>query len=209
MAAPRFAVAIEAYTGRLEDRADVIAMGDDALLIAVADGVGGRAFGAEAAQAVVQLARDVASRPTSPLPTAAAWCRLLKALDRAAAADDAVGQTTAVVVTVSAGQIEGASVGDSAAWLIGRAQIRDLTHAQQTKPFLGIGQAIITPLAAPLGNETLLIATDGLFKYTDRQTIASIARTPDLDAAAKSLIDAVRLRSGTLQDDVAVVLCRA
>ncbi len=206
-----YAIAIEAYANRLEDRAQVLPVNKDVTVIAVADGVGGRAGGAAAAEAVMQLALVAAakSQSGSAPPSASAWCALLESFDRTAASDDMVGETTAVVATLSAGQIQGASVGDSAAWLVGKNQIRDVTAGQSRKPFLGAGQAIVTPFAAPLGADTLLIATDGLFKYADRQTIASLARNTDLDAAAKSLIDAVRLRSGGLQDDVAVVLCRS
>jgi serine/threonine protein phosphatase PrpC len=56
---------------------------------------------------------------------------------------------------------------------------------------------------------TLLLASDGLFKYARRADIARIATGPDLEVTAAELIENVRLRSGDLQDDVSVVLCRA
>jgi hypothetical protein len=61
---------------------------------------------------------------------------------------------------------------------------------------------------AALGGATLLLASDGLLRYGRASDITRIASGPDLDAAARALVELVRLPSGTLQDDVAVVLCR-
>jgi hypothetical protein len=54
----------------------------------------------------------------------------------------------------------------------------------------------------------LLVASDGLIKYAKQASIARIASGADLASAARSLVDLVRLRSGQLQDDVSIVLCR-
>jgi hypothetical protein len=51
-----------------------------------------------------------------------------------------------------------------------------------------------------------LVATDGLLKYTSRATLGALAKAGDLQTAIEGLIRAVRLPSGNLQDDVAVVL---
>ena len=51
------------------------------------------------------------------------------------------------------------------------------------------------------------MATDGLWKYIDRARIAeAVLLVRPLDAACTALVTGVRLRSGALQDDVAVVL---
>jgi serine/threonine protein phosphatase PrpC len=63
--------------------------------------------------------------------------------------------------------------------------------------------------AGPIGTATLLVASDGLFKYAAHREIARLARAADLEVAARALIDLVRLPAGGLQDDVSVVLCRA
>ncbi len=52
----------------------------------------------------------------------------------------------------------------------------------------------------------LLIATDGLFKYAMQGEIAAHAAALSLDDAIAGLIAGVRLRNGTLQDDVGIVL---
>ena len=54
----------------------------------------------------------------------------------------------------------------------------------------------------------MLVASDGLIKYASQTSIARIASGVDLVFAARSLVDLVRLRSGALQDDVSIVLCR-
>ena len=62
--------------------------------------------------------------------------------------------------------------------------------------------------ACPIGNATLIVASDGLLRYAKQQDIERISRGPDLATAARSLVELVRLPSRALQDDVAVVLCR-
>jgi hypothetical protein len=46
-------------------------------------------------------------------------------------------------------------------------------------------------------------------RYAKPADIARLAAGADLDAAARGLVELVRLRSGALPDDVTVVLCRA
>jgi hypothetical protein len=53
---------------------------------------------------------------------------------------------------------------------------------------------------------TLLIATDGLWKYAKPARIAKAAAIRPLDVACAALVDGARLRNGELQDDVAIVL---
>jgi len=51
------------------------------------------------------------------------------------------------------------------------------------------------------------VATDGLWKCMDRARIAEAALlVRPLDAACAALVGGARLRSGALQDDVAIVL---
>ena len=105
-------------------------------------------------------------------------------------------------------EIVGASVGDSGAWVIRGSQIEDATDGQARKPLLGAGCQPFEIHAAPLRADTLLVASDGLLRYARPDDIARLASGPDPAAAARSLIELVRLKSGALPDDVAVVLCR-
>jgi serine/threonine protein phosphatase PrpC len=177
-----------------QDRAVVIPRADG-LVVALADGAGGASNGALAAQAVV----DVAVRG-DPADVILACDEHLRN----------VGLTTAIIVHVRADAVSGASVGDSAAWLID-GEVIDLTEHQRRKPLVGGG---CVPVAfrseRPLGTATLLVASDGLFSYAAAADIARVVRAGrDLRETADALVELVRLPSGGLQDDVTIVLCRA
>jgi serine/threonine protein phosphatase PrpC len=190
----RFAYAVEIASAKArgQDRAEVFAR-PHRLVVAVADGAGGTSHGARAAQALVDAVR--ATDTTN-------WCTLIETLDRAGQ-----GQTTAVVLSVDSRGITGGSAGDSGAWLVDD-DVVDLTEGQLRKPLVGAGCVPVAFRAGPLGHATLVVASDGLLRYGGRQDIARIARGPDLETAARALVELVRLPSRALQDDVAVVLCR-
>jgi serine/threonine protein phosphatase PrpC len=197
---------LEAWASRLEDRAEVFRAGDSVVVV-LADGAGGRPGAAYTAETTVRLVGE-AVPDNPPRWDPLAWCNLLRRIDEALAHDPAAGETTAVVAVLSPDGVLGASVGDSGAWLVTPDGIQDLTARQRRKPFLGTGAAVPVPFAAPPTAGTLLVASDGLFKYADRLPIAAAARGEDLPSAARRLVDLVRLPSGKLQDDVAVVLGR-
>jgi PPM family protein phosphatase len=185
--------------GAGQDRAGVQEVGDS-VVIALADGAGGTGGGSKAAQAVVDAAFAAASQGP-------AWPSLLAELDR-----DAVrlggGQSTAIILSVTCTGVVGAAVGDSGAWVIRDTCIEDLTAGQLRKPLLGAGCVPSVVRGRSLERGTLLVASDGLIKYASQASIARIASGADLAFAARSLVDLVRLRSGALQDDVSIVLCR-
>jgi PPM family protein phosphatase len=195
-----YAIEVVAARGRGQDRAAVFER-SGGLVIALADGAGGTAAGDVAARAVVD---GVAARRDGD----AAWDEWLLALDADRAALGG-GQTTAVVIVATARGLLGASVGDSGAWVIRGAAIEDLTEGQARKPLLGDGCRPFSISAPPLGARTLLVASDGLLRYAKPSDIARLAAGADLDAAARALVDLVRLPTGGLQDDVSVVLVRA
>jgi serine/threonine protein phosphatase PrpC len=118
------------------------------------------------------------------------------------------GLAAAVVVSISNdGAVYGASVGDCEAWVFGDGEPRNLTEQQVRKPLLGGGDAHPVGFSTQLGSGTLVVASDGLWKYMDHARIAAIVATRPLERAAAALVDGVRLGSGALQDDVAVMLC--
>jgi serine/threonine protein phosphatase PrpC len=102
----------------------------------------------------------------------------------------------------------GASVGDSEAWLILAQGCHALTARQRRKPMLGTGAAVPVSFCMPWAEGTLLLGSDGLFKYALADTIGEVARGGTPGAACDALVDLVRLPSGKLQDDIAVVVCR-
>ena len=118
------------------------------------------------------------------------------------------GRSTAVIVSITGAGLGGASVGDSGAWLLSGSTVVDLTAGQMRKPLVGSGCAPLDIASGPLGDATLLVASDGLLRYAKQRDIARIAIGPDLATAARALVDLVRLPRGGLQDDVSVVLCR-
>jgi len=187
--------AVEIANAAGQDRAAVYVR-PGGLVIALADGAGGTVGGGRAALAVIEA---VGASPTAD------FAALLEALD---VQQRGRGLTTAIVLAVTAAGIAGCGAGDSGAWLVGD-EITDLCEGMPTKPFVGEGCFPFAIEAGPLGALTLLVASDGLFKYAPRRHIARIARWPDLALAARALVDLARLPSGGLSDDVAVVLCRA
>lgn len=191
------ALQIVARRGDGQDHACVLPC-EHGAVIAVADGAGGTSGGDRAAKAVVDAVVRVGSHAYD-------WELLLAQIDH-----DQIGygQTTAVVLWVTRDKIVGASAGDSGAWIVRGAEIEELTRDQVRKPLIGDG-AIVVPLAAgPLAGGTLVVASDGLWRFARREDIVRIAGGPDLEAATRALVDLVRLPSGELPDDVSVVLCR-
>lgn len=179
-----------------DDRAEAFPKPDGHLLV-LADGAGGTSGGAAAADAVLDGTRSFSPKSSSDC------VRLLKELDQRLTN---VGQTTAVLTVVANGEVFGASVGDSSAWLLTAAGVVDLTHRQKPKPLLGSGSAMPIGFGPLPCVGRLLIGSDGLFKYVQHERIRDLASKLPLDEAAAALIGAARLRSGALQDDIAVIV---
>ena len=134
---------------------------------------------------------------------------ILRKMDAAIAGDSVAGETTCAVAVVTPKEIFGASVGDSGVWLIPENGTHvDLTHGQQRKPFMGSGTAWAVPFRHQLRDGLLLLATDGLLKYTSTERIVETCRLHPTELAAQALIELVRYPSGALPDDVTLVLTR-
>ena len=97
---------VEAYREWCEDRIEVIADGDRALIV-VADGAGGTGDGHTAAETVIRETRA----SYAAIDTSTDWSQLLSQFDFRVNA----GETTAVIVDIYPDRILGASVGDSCA----------------------------------------------------------------------------------------------
>ena len=196
------AIARDSYRTATEDRGSIRFVGPQ-VLIAVADGVGGMAGGAAAAELAVLT---VMAR--GPFLDPAALVTLLMEADRRIYDEPGAGETTIVVAVASPQGIVGASVGDSAAWLVTADGCVDLTRNQQVAPALGSAAAAPVPFVHRRPGGTLVIGTDGLFNFVHADRICATARGPDLDGSARSLVDLARLRTGDFQDDITVALCR-
>ena len=179
-----------------DDRAEVFSRPNGHLLV-LADGAGGTSGGAAAADAVLAAALTF-------FPNSCQDCvRFLQDIDRRLTT---IGQSTAIVLLLTDSEVLGASVGDSSAWLVGSRIVTDLTQHQKSKPLLGSGDAVpigFGPL--PLAGRVLL-GSDGLFKYVSHDRISALATSLSFADLAAGLVDAARLRSGALRDDIAVVV---
>lgn len=180
------------------------------LVVVVADGAGGIPGGARAAELALQIVADAIEHDASKLVDPARLHELLVHADAIVQSDRAAGETTCVVVSVSGeGHLVGASVGDSGALVVKTGSIDDLTASQHRKRRLGSGRAVPVVFERSDLDGTLLLASDGLLAYARAEIIARVvAEHEDLDVAAQALVEAVRLPSGDLQDDVAIVLVR-
>mgnify|MGYP001806628942 CR=1 FL=1 len=198
----RTAIASDSYRDATEDRAATFGS-----FTVVADGVGGRAGGGAAADAVMNAVRVLADQPLHP------WDRVqwMVELDRRMAESGAVGETTALVVHLTHIGPIGVAVGDSVAWWVTGDEWGELTTAAKMKPWVGTGGAVPVPFSKPLQSVgTLLIATDGLVKYSSAERIVNVIRTTPFDDTPRALIELVRppTGSGRLPDDVAVIVAR-
>jgi PPM family protein phosphatase len=187
-----------------QDRVSVLRDGDR-LIFVVADGAGGCSGGAEAAELVIQLTH----KHVGLLLSSEDCGKLLGEIDRVVSSDKIAGETTAVIVGVSSTNVFGASIGDSGAWLLNGPNIDDLTQSQVRKPFVGTGAAFPVGFSRDAFGGTLLVATDGLLKYTSREAIASVVQKSNLPDLPEALIKLVRYPSGNLPDDIAIGLCRS
>jgi len=198
--------AVEPWQRTCRDRAEFFER-EPVVVMVVADGAGGIGGGAEAASHVVRQVAE-AVRVERDLLDPGLWCALLKEADASLLSDRDAGETTAVVAACSPTQIAGASVGDCGCWMLAPERRVGLTLRQQRKPLLGSGGAIPVPFARSFSAGTVLVASDGLLKYASMESIASVALHHPVDDAVGRLVDLVRLKSGALPDDVAIVLCR-
>lgn len=79
--------------------------------------------------------------------------------------------------------------------------VLELTEAQPRKPLLGGGPVAPKTFRASVGaGDTLLLASDGLFKYARLESIAGAVHSCD------ALVELARLPSGGFQDDVGIAL---
>jgi len=187
-----------------QDRGLILEDGSRTILC-VADGAGGGSGGAEAAIMAVNLIRQNAIL----LNNGNACSEVLRKIDEAIAKDPIAGETTCTLVVVAPGEIFGASVGDSGSWMIPeRGNHLDLTHAQQRKPFIGSGCAWPVSFHHSALTGLLLLATDGLLKYTSAERITGTCRENAVDLLGGQLIKLVRYPSGALPDDVTLIIVK-
>lgn len=187
----------------LQDRVELLQF-EDRTVFLLADGAGGISGGAQAADFFIRAAREAASDLANP-----EHCRqLLQSIDQNIAETNDCGETTGVIVVVRSDDLFGAHVGDSAAWLFSSGSKQELTSGRARKPFLGTGGALPHLYLRQATEGILVVASDGLWKYTSLELIEQRAKTGRAENLASELAALVRLRSGAFPDDIAIATCR-
>ncbi len=106
----------------------------------LADGQGGQAGGAPAAQLACRTASEVVSAlPVRRLKNQTEWAGVLRKVDSVVAADREAGYSTFVGLCVIGERVIGASSGDSAAILVTESGVVELTQHQQKNPSVAPG----------------------------------------------------------------------
>ncbi len=177
------------------------------LIVVLADGAGGTTHGRAAARAVIDLVTHELAHGVDlddPLRVA----DVLRSIDVRLARERA-GQTTAVCLVVTENAILGASAGDSEAWMVDGPTVVRLTDDQVRKPLLGAGAQPRPFVAGNALRGTLIVASDGLFKYASVDAIVRACALDSAEAVMRALCDAARLPNGKLQDDLSLFVVRA
>jgi protein phosphatase len=205
-----------------EDSAAIIQLGDDSLVLAVADGVGGSAAGREASNATVRML----SRVLTKLPEETPQLRpaILDAVDQANKAVLGLARgaaTTLVVAQLDAKRLQSYHVGDSELLTVGqRGRIKQrvvphsptgfaveaglldedeaVQHDQRHVLFNVIGSSDMRVEVGPAmqlaPRDTVLLASDGLFDNLYIDEIVDTIRSGPLVAAADRLVERVQAR---------------
>jgi serine/threonine protein phosphatase PrpC len=199
-----YARALASDRRNAEDRAELFASGQDVVIV-VADGAGGIPGGRSASDALVDVVLDEVQR-TSDAFDPQHWANVFHETDTRLAAKLS-GETTGVVVVLGERGLIGVSAGDSEAWIVRATSFDDLTVHQRVAR-LGSGTVVAVAFARPSLDGTLVVGSDGLFKYAAADDIAAIVRSNPPSEAARKMSELVRLSSGRLQDDFAVVVAQ-
>lgn len=178
------------------------------IICALADGQGGRAFGAEAARAACESAWSSASRYSAmDLAEGAAWRSVIESADLATAATG--GFTTLVALAIGDDFAAGASSGDSKAFFRSAegSEITEWTARQPKNPPVGSESvASATFLGRVSRGGRLLLVTDGVWKYCGYESLREAFELP-VDVVAAHLRRAVLARAGTsLPDDFSLIV---
>jgi serine/threonine protein phosphatase PrpC len=187
---------------QLQDRLEIYSEEEDRTVVALADGAGGSSGGAEAAQTLIRIVAE----NKALLRSAGDCVALLQTADEQISDDAVAGETTGLVLITQRFRIFGASAGDSEAWFYSLDAMMHLTRDQRRKPFLGSGGASAAAFSFEAREGLILIASDGLWKYTSQEKIAAEVQRADRSTLLDRLSNLVRLRSGALQDDVAMAI---
>lgn len=198
-------ISIAHGTGQKNDDTVYHTLTRDRLTLLVADGATGFGYGDVASKAL----RDFVTADFDPSMTSRQMKSFLldadTAVRHACQADAEGADTTGILMTVHEDKIEGASAGDSQAFIFGNSTC-ELTSSQRRRPRIGNGgypqdfTGRITP------GDVLVVATDGLWNRLDQKDVGRICLSAsDARQAVEQLTSAARTTSGTFDDDISII----
>jgi len=205
-----------------EDSAAIIQLGDDSLVLAVADGVGGSVAGREASNAAVRtLSRVLTELPTETQQLRPAILDAVEEANKTVLGLARGAATTLVVAQLDATRLRSYHVGDSELLAVGqRGRIKQrvvphsptgfaveaglldedeaVQHDQRHVLFNVIGSSDMRVEVGPAlqlaARDTVLLASDGLFDNLYIDEIVDTIRSGPLVAAADRLVERVQAR---------------
>ena len=205
-----------------EDSAAIIQLGDDSLVLAVADGVGGSVAGREASNATVRtLSRVLTKLPDETPQLRPAILDAVEAANKTVLGLARGAATTLVVAQLDATRLRSYHVGDSELLAVGqRGRIKQrvvphsptgfaveaglldedeaVQHDQRHVLFNVIGSSDMRVEVGPALQlalrDTVLLASDGLFDNLYIDEIVDTIRRGPLVAAADRLVERVQAR---------------
>ena len=182
-----------------QDAVGVFESGDSAVLI-VADGAGGTEDGEFASRSVVDSVRQATTQREGEIQ----WGHVLRQADFSIPS----GESTACVVELTASGLRGSSVGDSRIGFVVGDELVFPSDGQQRKPLLGSGAAVPYEFSSHWDGGVVIVGSDGFWNYVRIERLLAELRFIEFPLLAKTLCEMVRLPSGDLSDDVAVVCAR-
>ena len=204
-----------------EDSAAVIQLGDDSLVLAVADGVGGTPAGREASNAAVQTLARVLKKLPDDEPKRPAILDAVEAANKTVLGLARGAATTLVVAQLDATRLRSYHVGDSELLAVGQRGVikqrvvphsptgfaveagllgedEAVQHDQRHVLFNVIGSADMRVEVGPAlqlaARDTVLLASDGLFDNLYIDEIVDTIRSGPLKAAADRLVERAQAR---------------
>ena len=182
--------------------------GSGGFLCALADGQGGRAGGARAAEVACRTCLEMGlNYRTAELLFPVTWSTILRKADQAVNADTLAGFTTLIAFCVTPEFVCGASCGDSATVLQSPGKPGQILTARQFKnPPVGSGDADFVPFVDRLETPwTLLAMSDGVWKYAGWENILNLDTGHGVEEIVAAILAEARLPNGGLQDDFTLV----
>lgn len=172
------------------------------------DGQGGQFGGAAAAQTAVARCIDLAlGYSVKQLLDRLTWREILGAADEAVSDNAEAGFTTLIGLCVAQGKVCGASCGDSAALLVSDNQHTVLTERQRKNSPVGSGEAFPAAFTADFVDSTLLVMSDGVWRYIGDEAIAQLCTTRQRQELVFSLRQMqMQQNGGKLPDDFSIIV---